>query len=164
MGSRLCRLPIVTLLCCPAASARATACRTARWAALAETAETPIAQAPASGECCYSQAREEAASLEWPMLPRLPPNLEIAIRGAAGVICVQWRQAIRTGRVKIGQAAHGAEAGRAPHTNGKARPFTHAKRSIDRLPPERRQQTPWHRVLVPWRHCLACRRSAMPPE
>ena len=24
MGSRLCRLPIVTLLCCPAASARAT--------------------------------------------------------------------------------------------------------------------------------------------
>jgi hypothetical protein len=57
-----------------------------------------------------------------------------------------------------------AEAGRAPHTNGKARPFTHAKRSIDRLPPERRQQTPWHRVLVPWRHCLACRRSSMPPE
>jgi hypothetical protein len=49
MGSRLCRLPVVTLLCCPAASARAPACRTARWAALAETAETPIAQAPAIG-------------------------------------------------------------------------------------------------------------------
>jgi hypothetical protein len=28
------------------------------------------------------------------------PRLEIAIRGAAGVICVQWRQAIITGRVK----------------------------------------------------------------
>jgi|SRR5580693_6994917 hypothetical protein len=34
------------------------------------------------------------------MLPRLPPSLEIAIRGAAGVICVQWRQAMMTGRVK----------------------------------------------------------------
>jgi hypothetical protein len=59
--------------------------------------------------CRYSQAREEAASLERPMLPRLPPNLEITIRGAAGVICVQWRQAMRTGRVKGGQAAQDAQ-------------------------------------------------------
>lgn len=42
------------------------------------------------------------------MQPRLPPNLEIVIRGAAGVICVQWRQAMTTGHVKGGQAAHGA--------------------------------------------------------
>ena len=46
------------------------------------------------------------------MLPGLPPSLEIAIRGVAGVICVQWRQAMITGRVKWSGRSRRAEAGR----------------------------------------------------
>ena len=64
------------------------------------------------------------------MLPRLLPSLEIAIRGAAGVICVQWRQAIITGRVK----RWSGRSRRAEARAGAERPASQEGGTVERHP------------------------------